>query len=246
VGKLAAGLDGLDLLRPSEKALRELRRRLRPAPLKALFEVVAGPLAQPHTPGVRFAGLRTVAFDGLNSLKVPGTDRNRSWLGKIGHRLSGTSLGSSTTRRPRLVLHGVCGRVLMQCPEREAVMTMPKIDHVATVTGDGSVHVQNLLGGYLGQHFRMTAENFAAWRQMLRTRYGDEVSDPTPGQWCACGLEAGQCRDDKGAIHPAWQPSPLDELYQRCKDIEDADGGWPGSEVVDIVVDILTRHGYEV
>jgi hypothetical protein len=32
--------------------LRELRRRLGPAPLKALFEVVAGPLAQPRTPGV--------------------------------------------------------------------------------------------------------------------------------------------------------------------------------------------------
>ena len=63
--------------RPSEKALRDLRRRLGPAPLKALFEVVAGPLAQPHTPGVRFAGLRTVAFDGLNSLKIPDTGRNR-------------------------------------------------------------------------------------------------------------------------------------------------------------------------
>ena len=66
-GKLTAGLAGLYLPRPSEKALRDLRRRLGPAPLKALFEVVAGPLAQPHTPGVRFAGLRTVAFDGLNS-----------------------------------------------------------------------------------------------------------------------------------------------------------------------------------
>jgi hypothetical protein len=86
-GKLTAGLAGLDMPRPSEKALRELRRRLGPAPLKALFEVVAGPLAQPHTPGVSFAGLRTVAFDGLNSLKVPDTDRNRSWLGKIRHRL---------------------------------------------------------------------------------------------------------------------------------------------------------------
>jgi hypothetical protein len=86
-GKLAAGLAGLDLAAPSEKALRELRRRLGPVPLKALFEVVAGPLAQPHTPGVRFAGLRTVAFDGLNSLKVPDTSRNRTWLGKIRHRL---------------------------------------------------------------------------------------------------------------------------------------------------------------
>lgn len=27
-------------------------------------------------------GLRTVAFDGLNSVKVPDSDRNRSWLGK--------------------------------------------------------------------------------------------------------------------------------------------------------------------
>ena len=56
-GKLTAGLGGLDLPCPSEKGLRELRRRLGPAPLKALFEVVAGPLAQPHTPrrAVRWA-----------------------------------------------------------------------------------------------------------------------------------------------------------------------------------------------
>jgi transposase IS4-like protein len=55
-GKLTAGLGGLDLPRPSEKALRDLRRRLGPAPLKALFEVAAGPLAQPHTPGVASPG----------------------------------------------------------------------------------------------------------------------------------------------------------------------------------------------
>jgi hypothetical protein len=85
--KLTAGLAGLNLPQPSEKALRDLRRRLGPAPLRALFETVAGPLAQPHTPGVQFAGLRTVAFDGLNSLKIPDTSRNRSWAGKIRHRL---------------------------------------------------------------------------------------------------------------------------------------------------------------
>jgi hypothetical protein len=85
--KLACGLAGMELPCPSEKALRDLRRRLGPAPLKVLFEVVAGPLAQPHTPGVSFAGLRTVAFDGLNSLKVPDSSRNRKWLGKIRHRL---------------------------------------------------------------------------------------------------------------------------------------------------------------
>jgi Insertion element 4 transposase N-terminal/Transposase DDE domain len=85
--KLTAGLAGLDVPCPSEKALRDLRRRLGPAPLKALFEVVAGALAQPGTPGVRFAGLRTVAFDGCNSIKVPDTGRNRRWLGRIRYRM---------------------------------------------------------------------------------------------------------------------------------------------------------------
>src|SRR5947209_20568938 len=55
--------------------------------MKALVEGVAGPLAQPHTPGTRFGGLRTLAFDGCNSLKVPDTERNRSWIGRIRYRM---------------------------------------------------------------------------------------------------------------------------------------------------------------
>jgi hypothetical protein len=81
--KLVAGLGGLPLTCPSLKALRDLRRRLGAAPLKALFEVVAGPAAQPSTLGVRFGRYRTVAFDGCTSIKVPDTARNRSWLGKM-------------------------------------------------------------------------------------------------------------------------------------------------------------------
>ncbi len=68
---------------PSARALRDLRRRLGPAPLQALFEVLAGPLGQLSTPGVRFGRYRTVAFDGCRSLKVPDTPRNRGWLGKL-------------------------------------------------------------------------------------------------------------------------------------------------------------------
>jgi hypothetical protein len=105
--KLTAGLVGLAVPRPSEKALRDLRRRLGPAPLKALFEVVAGPLAQPRTPGVRFRGLRTVAFDGCNSLKVPDTDRNRSWLGRIRYRMG--FAGYPTVRLMTLVETGTRG-----------------------------------------------------------------------------------------------------------------------------------------
>ncbi len=83
--KLTAGLPVVR--RPSEKALRDLRRRLGPAPLKVLFEMVAGPLGQPRTPGVCYRGLRTVAFDGLHSLKAPDTRRNRAWLGRIHYRM---------------------------------------------------------------------------------------------------------------------------------------------------------------
>lgn len=81
--KLTAALEGLPVPCPSAKALRDLRRRLGPAPLKALFGVLAGPAAQPCTPGIRFGRYRTVAFDGCTSIKVPDTARNRAWLGKM-------------------------------------------------------------------------------------------------------------------------------------------------------------------
>jgi Insertion element 4 transposase N-terminal/Transposase DDE domain len=82
-GKLVAGLRGLGVRCPSDKALRDLRRRLGPAPVKALFEVLAGPVAGPHTPGVRFGRYRTVAFDGCTSIKVADSERNQAWLGKL-------------------------------------------------------------------------------------------------------------------------------------------------------------------
>jgi len=81
--KLVAALHGLPVPVPSEKALRDLRRRIGAAPLKALFEVLAVPLAQPSTPGVRYRRWRTVAFDGCASLKVPDQRGNRGWLGKL-------------------------------------------------------------------------------------------------------------------------------------------------------------------
>src|SRR4051794_41764132 len=84
-GKLTAGLAGMSVPCPSEKALRDLRRRLGPAPLKALFEVVAGPLAQPGTPGARVGGLGTGALGRRNPPKGPHTGRNRRWLGRVRH-----------------------------------------------------------------------------------------------------------------------------------------------------------------
>jgi hypothetical protein len=80
--KLTCGLAGLPVARPSAKALRDLRRRVGIVPIKAVFEVLAGALAQPRTPGVRFGRYRTVSFDGCTSQKAPDTVRNRAWLGK--------------------------------------------------------------------------------------------------------------------------------------------------------------------
>ncbi|MFR9673567.1 transposase domain-containing protein [Streptomyces sp. TR02-1] len=82
--KMAAALVGV-LPGPSTKGLRDLRRRVGCAPVKALFEVVAGVLAQPHTPGVRFGSFRTVSFDGCSSIKVPDSERNRARLGRCPH-----------------------------------------------------------------------------------------------------------------------------------------------------------------
>jgi hypothetical protein len=81
--RLTAALGQLGLAVPSPRALRDLRRRLGAAPLQALFEVLAGPVAWPHTPGVCFGRYRTVAFDGCKTVKAPDTERNRGWLGKM-------------------------------------------------------------------------------------------------------------------------------------------------------------------
>ncbi|MFF2813873.1 IS4 family transposase [Streptomyces sp. NPDC058000] len=98
--KLVAGLTAR-VPEPSEKALRDLRRRIGPAPIKRLFEVLAGPLAQPSTPGVSYRRWRTVAFDGCSSLIVPDQERNWSWLGRPASRLGQAGY-------PRLMLMTLC------------------------------------------------------------------------------------------------------------------------------------------
>ena len=66
----------------SEKALRDVRRRVGPRPVKLLFDTLAVPAADPRTPGLRYRRWRTVAFDGCASLHCPDSERNRTWLGR--------------------------------------------------------------------------------------------------------------------------------------------------------------------
>jgi hypothetical protein len=69
-GKLTAGLEGLPLVRPAVSSLSRARRRIGAAPLRRLFEILAGPVAHLGQPGSFYRGLRTVAVDGT-LLHVP-------------------------------------------------------------------------------------------------------------------------------------------------------------------------------
>lgn len=60
---------------PSEEALSNARTRLGPAPLRLLFEAVAGPLAGPASPGAFWRGRRVLSVDGT-TLDAPDTEAN--------------------------------------------------------------------------------------------------------------------------------------------------------------------------
>jgi hypothetical protein len=75
--RLTAGLDGLKLATPTASALTQARRRLGPAPLRALFDLLCGPAPTAATSGVRVGGLLVCAIDGT-TLSVADTPANHS------------------------------------------------------------------------------------------------------------------------------------------------------------------------
>ncbi|MEO3853848.1 IS4 family transposase [Acrocarpospora sp. B8E8] len=83
---------GATVARMTDSGLTDLRQRLGPDPLRETFDVVAGPLGRPTTPGVAYRGLRTVAFDGCRSTRVPQTRDNLAWLGL--HKLAAGTVAS--------------------------------------------------------------------------------------------------------------------------------------------------------
>src|SRR5260370_899720 len=224
-GKLTAGLAGLSLPRPSEKALRDLRRRLGPAPLKALFDVVAGPLAQPRTPGVCFAGLRTVAFDGLNSLKVPDTRRNRSWIGRIRYRMG--FAGYPTLRLMALAetgTRGLLGAVLGSAADRDEAHLARRLLHLL---GPGTLVLLDRAfdaNAFLAEVHAPAAALLARYQLMrmamvtaIETRHGanpDRASFTTALEAARDQLTAaaGICTDDPADLTGAIGRAVLDTL----------------------------------
>ena len=74
--RLTAGLEGLPLATPTASALTQARRRLGPAPLRALFDLLRGPAPVATLSGVRVGGLLVCAIDGT-TFSVADTPANR-------------------------------------------------------------------------------------------------------------------------------------------------------------------------
>lgn len=68
--KLTGALAGLPVATPSASALAQARRRVGGKPLRWLFDLLKGPDATGHGPGIRWRGLLVVALDGT-TLTVP-------------------------------------------------------------------------------------------------------------------------------------------------------------------------------
>lgn len=149
VARLLVG--GLKLMRrwvgawqvPTTGALTQARARLGAAPMRALFERVARPLAAPGTPGSWWRGLRLVAIDGT-TLDLPDTEANEAEFARPGsgrgeggagaypqarvvglaecgtHAVIGAAIGAYTTGETRLAedLFGLLGEGMLLLVDR--------------------------------------------------------------------------------------------------------------------------------
>lgn len=110
---------------PSRSAIFQARARLGAEPLQALFERVAEPLADDHTPGAFLAGRRMVAIDGT-CLDVADTEANTEHFTRPGH-----SKGESAAfPQARVVAMAECATHAIL-----AAGVGPRSDSEATLTG---------------------------------------------------------------------------------------------------------------
>jgi Insertion element 4 transposase N-terminal/Transposase DDE domain len=128
--RLCAGLDGLPLATPTASALTHARRRLGPAPLRALFDLLRGPAPTAATGGVRVGGLLVCAIDGT-TLSVADTPANLGvFATQPGHH------GGSGYPLLRLVALVACGTrsliaaVFGPTSSGETTMTAGLVEHL--------------------------------------------------------------------------------------------------------------------
>ncbi len=101
--RLVGGLDGLDVAAVTEAALSQARRRLGPAPLRALFDLLRGP-AVTAAGSVRWRGLLVCAIDGT-IISVPDSPANLAVFVKQ----RGGPCGGGSYPTVRLLMVLACG-----------------------------------------------------------------------------------------------------------------------------------------
>lgn len=159
VGTLVWAARGVSVAIPSEEALSNARARLGPAPLRLLFEAVAGPLAGPQTPGAFWRGLRVVSVDGT-TVDVPDTEANWTRFGGPATKDTGGRRLRGAFPQLRLVAVAECGtRALI------AAALGPYGTGEKTLTG-------GLLPGLSPEMLVLADRNFAGyelWRDAVAT-----------------------------------------------------------------------------
>ncbi|MGY4902315.1 IS4 family transposase [Streptomyces sp. 900116325] len=172
-GKLTAGLRPLTLTRPSVSSLSRARRRIGAAPLRRLFETLAGPLARRGQAGSFYRGLRTVALDGTH-LHTP-DDTMLTWRYP---KRSGKKLEFGYPLL-RLVVLVECGtRALLAAafgPESEgelgyAQRLLHALDHTMLLLADAGFDAAEFL-----------SEAAATGAQFLVRSSARRIPTPTPG-----------------------------------------------------------------
>jgi hypothetical protein len=102
--RLVAGLDGLSVAEPSAAGLAAARRRIGPAPLAKLFDLLRGPAAAgPAAKGVWWRGRLVTAIDGTQ-MCCPDTPANLAV-----HRKGGSHHGGTGYPMVRLLALVACG-----------------------------------------------------------------------------------------------------------------------------------------
>ncbi|MGB9307231.1 MAG: IS4 family transposase [Mycobacterium sp.] len=138
--RLTAGLDGVPVPQPGSSALAQARRRVGPAPLRALFELLAGPAAG----AARWRGLLVCAIDGT-TLSMP------------------DSAANLTCYSPQSGIHGGSGYPLMRLLTVVACGTRTVIDAVFGPTSTGETnYAPNLFRRLQPGMLLLADRNFAA------------------------------------------------------------------------------------
>jgi hypothetical protein len=142
--KLTEGLAGLPVAAPGAGALAQARRRVGAAPLRWLFDLLRGPAAVPHGPGVWWRGLLVCAIDGT-ILTVPDSPANLALFTQGGGHHGGTGYP-----QVRLLALVACG-------------TRTLIDAVfGPVTRGETTYAPGLLGSLRAGMIMLADRNFAA------------------------------------------------------------------------------------